>query len=93
MGGTLGAIFTGVFATKEINDMYKGKAMGLMEGNGGQIMNQIIACAIAWVLAIVGTWIILKVCDLTVGIRAEAGEEIEGLDLSMHGEEGYNFEA
>ena len=93
MGGTIGAILTGVFATKEINDLYKGKAMGLVEGNGGQVLNQLIACAIAWTLAIVGTWIILKICDLVVGIRAEAGEEIEGLDLSMHGEEGYNFEA
>ena len=93
VGGTLGAILTGVFATKEINDLFKGKAMGLLEGNGGQVVNQIIASAIAWGLAIVGTWVILKVCDLTVGIRAEVGEEIEGLDLSMHGEEGYNFEA
>ncbi len=93
IGGTLGAILTGVFATKEINDLFKGKAMGLLEGNGGQVMNQIIASAIAWGLAIVGTWIILKVCDMTVGIRAEEGEEVEGLDLSMHGEEGYNFEA
>ena len=93
MGGTLGAILTGVFATKEINDIFKGKAMGLMEGNGGQVVNQIIASAIAWGLAIVGTWIILKICDMTVGIRATENEEVEGLDLSMHGEEGYNFEA
>ena len=93
MGGTLGAILTGVFATKDINDLFKGKAMGLLEGNGGQVVNQLIASAIAWGLAIVGTWIILKICDMTVGIRASEIDEVDGLDLSMHGEEGYNFEA
>jgi hypothetical protein len=49
--------------------------------------------AFAWGLAIVGTWIILKVCDAVTGVRADEQSEIEGLDLSMHGEEGYNFEA
>jgi len=93
MGGTLGAILTGVFATKEINDLLKGKPMGLIEGNGGQVMNQVIASAIAWVLALVGTWVILKICDAVTGVRADKQAEIEGLDLSMHGEEGYNFEA
>jgi Amt family ammonium transporter len=93
MGGTLGAILTGVFATKEINDLLKGKPMGLLEGNGGQVMNQLIACAIAWGLAIVGTWVILKVCDAVTGVRANDQDEIDGLDLGMHGEEGYNFEA
>ena len=44
-------------------------------------------------LAVVGTFIILKICDTVVGVRASEDEEIEGLDLSMHGEEGYNFEA
>ena len=52
-------------------------------------MNQAIGVAIAWVLAIVGTLIILKVVDVVVGVRVEPGAEIEGLDLSMHGEEGY----
>ena len=72
-----------------------GRAMplGLVDGNGGQILNQIIGCAIAWGLAIVGTLIILKICDMTVGLRVRKDQEIEGLDLSMHGEEGYIFEA
>ena len=48
--------------------------------------------AIAWVLAAVGTLVILKVCDLTVGLRASDEEERQGLDLSMHGEEGYSHE-
>jgi len=92
IGGTVGAILTGVFATKEVNDLRMGKPMGLVDGDAGQVMNQIIACAIAWVLGIVGTLIILKICDMIMGVRVTTQEEVEGLDLSQHGEEGYNFE-
>jgi Amt family ammonium transporter len=66
--------------------------MGLVDGNPGQVGNQALAVAVAWVLAIVGTWIILKICDAVTGVRADAQAEVEGLDLSMHGEEGYNLE-
>ena len=66
--------------------------MGMVDGNGGQILNQLAGVAVAWILAIVGTLIILKICDATVGVRVSAADEIEGLDLSMHGEEGYNLE-
>jgi Amt family ammonium transporter len=93
IGGTVGAILTGVFATREINDLRMGKPMGWVDGDAGQVINQLIACAIAWGLAIVGTYIILKVCDAVTGVRANETDEREGLDLSMHGEEGYNFEA
>jgi len=93
IGGTLGAILTGVFATKEVNDLRMGKAMGLVDGDAGQVMNQLIAVAIAWVLGIVGTLVILKICDLVLGVRVDQQQEMDGLDLSMHGEEGYNFEA
>ena len=48
---------------------------------------------IAWLLAIVGSLIILKICDMTVGLRVTKQQETDGLDLSMHGEEGYIFEA
>jgi Amt family ammonium transporter len=97
-GGTLGAILTGVFATSAVNDALKdasGKpaALGLVDGHGGQIINQLIGCAIAWGLAIVGTLIILKVCDLVIGLRVSKDQEVEGLDLSMHGEEGYILES
>jgi ammonium transporter, Amt family len=97
-GGTLGALLTGVFATNAINDALKdsaGKALplGWVDGNPGQVLNQAIAVAISWVLAIVGTWIILKIVDLTVGIRASQDDEVTGLDISLHGEEGYNLEA
>jgi Amt family ammonium transporter len=96
-GGTLGAILTGVFATNAVNDALKdaaGKPMplGLVDGNPGQIVNQLIGTAIAWGLGIVATLIILKVCDLLVGLRVEREHEIQGLDLSMHGEEGYIYE-
>jgi Amt family ammonium transporter len=92
MGGTLGAILTGVFATKEVNDLRGGMPMGLVDGNGGQVMNQLIASAVAWVIAIVGTLVILKIVDAIFGLRTTDAEETEGLDLSMHGEEGYHFE-
>ena len=70
VGGTVGAILTGVFATKEINDLRMGKPMGLMDGNPGQVINNRIGAAIAWGLAIVGTWLILKSCDAVTGVRA-----------------------
>jgi Amt family ammonium transporter len=97
-GGTLGAILTGVFATNEVNNALKdsaGKplALGLVDGNGGQIVNQLIGVAIAWVLAAVATLVILKICDMLIGLRATADEETQGLDLAMHGEEAYNLEA
>jgi len=92
MGGTLGAILTGVFATKDVNDLRGGMPMGLVDGNAGQVMNQIIASGIAWVIAIVGTLVILKIVDSIFGLRTTDAEETEGLDLSMHGEEGYHME-
>jgi Amt family ammonium transporter len=97
-GGTLGALLTGVFATYLVNDGLKDASgrplpLGLVDGHPGQVLNQLIGVAIAWALAAVGTLIILKVCDLLIGVRAEPQNETEGLDLSMHGEEAYNFEA
>jgi Amt family ammonium transporter len=92
IGGTLGAVLTGVFATRAVNDLRSGKAMGWVDGDGGQVVNQAIAVAISWVLAIVGTLVILKICDAVLGVRVDANQETEGLDLSMHGEDGYNFE-
>jgi Amt family ammonium transporter len=97
-GGTLGALLTGVFATKAINDGLKDAAgktlpLGWIDGNPGQVLNQAVGIVISWVLAMVGTWIILKIVDATVGVRASKEAEIEGLDISMHGEEGYNLDA
>ena len=97
-GGTLGALLTGVFATNAVNNALKDSAgnpaaLGLVDGNGGQILNQAIGAGIAWALAIVGTLIILKICDVTIGLRVEKDDEVQGLDLSMHGEEGYILES
>ncbi len=97
-GGTIGALLTGVFAARAVNPMFKDAAghalpVGLLDGNGGQLVNQFIGVTIAWVLAIVGSLVILKVVDLVLGLRVSEDQEIEGLDLSQHGEEGYNLEA
>lgn len=97
-GGTLGALLTGVFASSAVNPMFKdaqGNALpsGLLEGNSHQLVNQLVGVAISWILAIVGTLLILKVVDMTIGLRVSEEEEIQGLDLSQHGEEGYYWEA
>src|ERR1700678_3882901 len=96
-GGTLGAILTGVFATSLVNDGLKDAKgqvlpLGLVDGQAHQVLNQAIGCGIAWVLAIVGTLIILKICDVLIGVRVTKEQELEGLDVSQHGEEGYIFE-
>ena len=88
----MGAVLTGVFATSAINPILgPGKALGLLEGNGGQVLNQLIAIAIAWTLSIVGTLVILFVVDKVIGLRVNEEDERTGLDLSQHGEEGYDF--
>ena len=90
MGGTLGAILTGIFATRATGACGDGKLLGLLEG-GPVLTAQIIAVLITWGLAIAATFVILKVLDATMGLRVSRAEEIEGLDLSQHGEEGYIF--
>ena len=93
-GGTIGALLTGVFATSAVNPIFgDGQPVGMLDGNGGQIVKQLAGIAIAWVLAIVGTLVILKVVDVTIGLRVSEEHETQGLDLSQHGEEGYNLEA
>ncbi|MCL6507803.1 MAG: ammonia channel protein, partial [Bryobacteraceae bacterium] len=58
-----------------------------------QILNRAAGVLIAWVLAGVGTLVILRITDALVGVRVAPDHEIQGLDLSLHGEEAYNFEA
>jgi Amt family ammonium transporter len=96
-GGTIGALLTGVFAVSAVNPVFKDsagnpRAVGLIEGNAHQLLNQLVGVATAWILAAVGTLIILKVVDVVIGLRVAPEHEIEGLDLSQHGEEGYNLE-
>jgi Amt family ammonium transporter len=95
-GGTVGAMLTGVFASSSVNPIFKdpsGNALpsGAIQGNFHQVLNQLIGVAIAWVLAMVGTLIILKVVDLLIGLRVSSEDETEGLDLTQHGEEGYHW--
>lgn len=89
VGGALGAILTGVFATRAVTG--GADAVGLLDGNSGQVVNQAISVIAAGVFAAVGTFIILKILDATMGLRVAQDEEIRGLDLSQHGEEGYIF--
>ena len=92
-GGTLGALLTGVFASRAVNGAIAEGKGGMLEGNAGQLLNQAIGVAIAWGLAIVGTLVILKICDIVCGgVRVSEQDEIDGLDLSQHGEEGYSLE-
>jgi Amt family ammonium transporter len=91
-GGTLGALLTGLFANSAINPAFgAGKPTGLLEGNGLQLLHQAAGVAIAWTLSIVGTLIILFIVDKTIGLRVSADDEASGLDLSQHGEEGYEW--
>jgi Amt family ammonium transporter len=97
-GGTIGALLTGVFASSAVNPILhdaqgKAVALGAVEGNWGQLLNQAVGVLIAWALAIVGTLAILKLVDSLVGLRVTAEHEIQGLDLTQHGEEGYSWDA
>jgi Amt family ammonium transporter len=90
VGGTLGAILTGVFASKEINPLVE-TALKDNGGRGGLIMTQLIAVAVVAVFAMVGTFVLLMVTKAITGIRATEEEEQVGLDLGHHGEAGYNL--
>ncbi len=91
-GGTLGAILTGVFASSAINPIFgKGVPTGAVDGHWSQILNQLAGVGVAWTISIVGTLILLFVVDKTMGLRLTPEHEAAGLDLSQHGEEGYDF--
>lgn len=91
-GGTLGALLTGIFANSTVNPIFgPGKATGLLEGNWRQLFHQAFGVALAWGISIVGTLIILFIVDKTMGLRVSAEHERIGLDLSQHGEEGYDW--
>jgi Amt family ammonium transporter len=90
VGGTLGAILTGVFATRAAANMNEGNPIGLLEG-GTALQGQLVAVGVTWVFSIAATFIILKVVDLFVGLRVSERDEVVGLDVSQHEEEGYIF--
>ena len=91
-GGTIGALLTGLFATRAINAAFgKDAPTGAIDGHWGQILNQLTGVGIAWGISIVGTLVLLFVVDKVIGLRVSPEQEWEGLDLSQHGEEGYDF--
>jgi Amt family ammonium transporter len=85
VGGTFGALATGVFATAAINELGR----GLIDGNPGQVGIQVAAVSATIAYAVVATFVIVKVVDLVLGIRVPQGEEEVGLDLAVHGEVAY----
>ncbi|MEH2296365.1 MAG: ammonium transporter [Nostoc sp.] len=89
VGGTVGAILTAIFATTQVNG---GGKEGVLRGNFGELGIELAAIAVAYAIAGIGTWIILKVIDATVGLRVKEEAELQGLDINEHGEEGYNSE-
>ncbi|HWO03003.1 MAG TPA: ammonium transporter [Blastocatellia bacterium] len=95
--GTLGALLTGVFATLTVNPIFKDGngqpvPVGAIDGNLHQIVNQLIAIGASWLIAAGGTLAVLKLVDVTIGLRVSNLEEAIGLDLTQHGEEAYVFE-
>ena len=89
IGGTVGAILTGVFATKTVNSA---GADGLLAGDASLVVKQIIATLITYVIAAAGTFIIIKVLSLVMELRVKPESEYQGLDINEHGEEGYGEE-
>ncbi len=85
VGGTFGALATGVFATAMIQPAYT----GLLEGNGQQLVNQLVAVGATIAYATIATFVIVKVVDVILGIRVPSESEEMGLDLSVHGEAAY----
>jgi Amt family ammonium transporter len=91
VGGTLGAILTGVFATRAAWNIDAGNKLGLIEGESRVFIGQLVAVAVTWVFSIVATLIILKIVDGVLGLRVPEQDEVRGLDVTQHNEEGYIF--
>jgi ammonium transporter, Amt family len=92
-GGTIGALLTGIFAQQVVNPIFgAGKPVGGLDGHWSQVGNQVVGVLIAWGFALIGTIILLKITDMITGLRVTQEQEIEGLDISQHGEEAYNLE-
>jgi Amt family ammonium transporter len=88
VGGTLGALATGLLATTAVN---AGGANGLFYGNPKQLAIQALAVVVTLVYSFGVSFLILKVLDKTMGLRVEKEDEVMGLDLSVHGEAGYTW--
>jgi ammonium transporter, Amt family len=89
LGGTVGALLTGIFATKQVNEFGND---GLLFGNPGLLLTQFIGVAATYVFAAIGTFIILKLIGLVMPLRVKPEVEQQGLDVPQHGEEAYGQE-
>ena len=87
VGGTWGALATGLFATAAVSGLADNE--GLFYGHPAQVLDQLAAIATVWVYSFLVTAAILKVLDLTLGLRVREDEEELGLDVTQHGERGY----
>ncbi len=97
VGGLVGCTLTGVFATRAVNSALKlasgqSAPLGLIDGHWMQVPNQLVGAAVGIAMAVVGTLVALKLTELIVPLRVAERDESGGMDLSLHGEEGYNFE-
>ena len=88
VGGTIGALLTGLFASPAINSLGK----GALYGNPKQLLIQIVGIAAAWIFSFTLSMVFLKVTDMVVGLRVDEESELRGLDISEHSEEGYVLE-
>jgi Amt family ammonium transporter len=86
MGGTWGALATGIFATVAVNTA---GADGLAYGSSALMAKQVTAIATVWAFAFAGTWILAKGVNAVIGLRVKSEEETVGLDISQHGERAY----
>ncbi|WP_390621730.1 ammonium transporter [Roseiconus nitratireducens] len=90
VGGTLGAILTGVFATRACWDVAEGQKLGLVESGSPELLiKQIVAVLVTFLFAGLGSFVLLKIIDVMIGLRVPAENEQRGLDITDHGEEGY----
>jgi Amt family ammonium transporter len=88
VGSTIGMTCAGLLASANVNPAI---ATVSLAGGGSQVLNQLQGVAFTWVFAGVGTYLILKLVDAVVGLRVSEEEELRGLDITQHGEEGYNL--
>lgn len=92
VGGVLGALLTGVFATRAINNIAaENGPVGGVDGNWGLVTAQLAAVGVTIAISVIGSFLILKLVDMTIGLRVPGEDERRGLDITEHGEEGYTF--
>jgi ammonium transporter, Amt family len=87
VGGIWGALATGIFASSAVNPA----GSGLLDGNPHQLMVQATGAGATIVYSVIVTFILLKIIDVTIGLRVSSDDETQGLDLTQHSEVGYNL--